>query len=286
MERNSNSYRNNHRRTQRLRPQLLLLFVISCLHRLSAVHSFAPPPQPRHSPMIHQRYSTPLYASRWGIRSKIKSFVSRIVRTKTNHSPELIAIDEPVNASSTTALIDDSKKQETTPINDETEIPTPQSTRSTTTNQIDLTGSWKLLVDDAFLQQYQDYLTKLGQPFWVRSIALSIVARTTEETQQTRQGESLWIKGTNVRGTWERTLLTTTSNATLTTADGETVQYEAWWEGPVHVSWLRGVQKYGGGSFESRRFLTPAGSLVCESTFHPNDATRDTACVTWTFVKE
>jgi hypothetical protein len=188
----------------------------------------------------------------------------------------------------------ENETDEVTPTNDEREssttttMTTPHSTltKSTTTHQVDLTGSWKILVDDAFLQQYQNYLTKLGQPFWVRSIALSIVARTTEETQQTMQGESLWIKGTNVRGTWERTLSTTTSNATLVTADGETVQYEAWWEGSVHVSWLRGVQKYGGGSFESRRFLNPAGCLVCESTFHPEDTFRETACVTWTFARE
>ncbi|GAX21732.1 hypothetical protein FisN_31Lh016 [Fistulifera solaris] len=263
---------------------LLVLLVISCLHLFPTVQAFSLL-QSRHAPTIiyfEPRSSTSLYASRWGIRSKLKSFVSRIVRPRTKAPPE-IATDEPVNAYFITNH--ENVTDKATPLNDETLLllsTPPQSTKSTTTHQVDLTGSWKLIVDDVFLQQYQDYLTKLGQPFWVRSIALSIVARTTEETKQTLQGESLWIKGTNVRGTWERTLSTTTSNATLVTADGETVQYEAWWEGPVHVSWLRGVQKYGGGSFESRRFLKDA-CLVCESTFHPMDTTRDTACVTWTF---
>jgi hypothetical protein len=58
---------------------------------------------------------------------------------------------------------------------------------------------------------------------------------------------------------------------------------------------LRGVRKYGGGSFESLRYLEAgadddpnnilpkATTLVCVSTFHPDDPSQERASVTWRF---
>ena len=71
----------------------------------------------------------------------------------------------------------------------------------------------------------------------------------------------------------------------IVSADEEDVYSEAWWEnkGTVHVSWLRGVKKYGGGSFESRRYLDGQDVLVCESTFFPDDSARTKAKITWRF---
>ena len=166
------------------------------------------------------------------------------------------------------------------------------------TAKVDLSGSWKLIVDDAFKTAYDQYLTLLGQPLLVRSVATNIVGLTTEETIQSDDGRSLEIRGINVRGVWERTLIASGADAdqtvfepilvNMTTADDEMVQAESWWEenGTVHRSWLRGVQKYGGGAFESRRYLDDHDRYVCESTFHPLDETREKAKVTWIFERQ
>ena len=161
---------------------------------------------------------------------------------------------------------------------------------------IDLTGHWELIVTDDFRRDYDAYLAALGQPILVRTVALGIVGMTTEETKQTDDGKSLLIRGKNARGTWDRTLVA--SGATpgedhyvplhvpIMTADSEQVEAEAWWtdEGRVHVSWLRGVTKYGGGEFESRRYLEDDGNLyVCETTFHRRDKSKDPARITWRF---
>jgi len=146
---------------------------------------------------------------------------------------------------------------------------------------VDLSGNWTLVVTDDFLQEYDAYLQGLGQPLLVRKVALGLVDRTTEETRQVSSDE-LFVCGRNVRGTWERTLTTQTS--TIRTADGEAVQAQAWWENNVHVSWLRGVTKYGGGDFESRRYMDKDGQLVCESIFHGKQ--RGPAKVTWRFARQ
>lgn len=182
---------------------------------------------------------------------------------------------------------------------------------------VDLSGEWSLLVTDEFKKQYDNYLQLLDQPAFVRSVALSIVGMTIEETRQSHQGRNLFIRGRNARGVWERTLQTTMDESTnenntnnaykpthypIVTADNEQVIAETWWEaqGTKHRSWLRGVSKYGGGSFESLRYLeeptrrakdatSPTSRqqqedvLVCESTFHPNDPAREKAKVTWRF---
>lgn len=162
--------------------------------------------------------------------------------------------------------------------------------------KVDISGKWNLIVTDEFKEEYDKYLTLLGQPFLVRSVALTIVGLTTEETAQSEKGKKLLIKGTNVRGVWERTLVASGADGKVSaytpirtpieTADGEEVEAEAWWEerGTVHRSWMRGVKKYGGGDFESKRYLEDNGEiLVCESTFHPIDETREKARVTWRF---
>jgi hypothetical protein len=164
---------------------------------------------------------------------------------------------------------------------------------------VDLTGDWEVMVTDEFKQAYDKYLADLGQPALVRSVAVSIIAMTSEETKQTDNGKSLLIRGKNVRGVWDRTLEASgadigvddfeTLRVPVMTADSEKVEAESWWEdeGRVHVSWLRGVTKYGGGSFESRRYLEDDGTTyVCETIFHQNDPRKDTANITWRFRRQ
>lgn len=153
---------------------------------------------------------------------------------------------------------------------------------------IDLSGNWTIVIVDDFKKKYDKYLALLGQPYIVRSIALSIIGMTTEETKQSNNGSTLVIKGTNARGVWERTLFASNEENPLMTpvltVDSEKVAAEAWWNGPFHQSWLRGVTKYGGGDFESKRYLEDNGTIyVCETTFHPNDPKREKAQVTWRF---
>lgn len=162
--------------------------------------------------------------------------------------------------------------------------------RSATSETTDFTGKWELIVSKEFKTEYDEYLQLLGQPSLVRSVALSIIGMTSEETIQSQHGQELIIRGRNVRGNWERTLQASTKDNPLVvpivTADDETVQSECWWEdsGSVHKSWLRGVNKYGGGSFESKRFLeNDDNTLVCQSTFFPSDSSREEASVTWRF---
>ena len=194
--------------------------------------------------------------------------------------------------------------QQTEPAPPKTATPVSSSRQATACSTVDLSGNWTLMVDDAFKAQYDDYLRKLGQPMLVRTVALTVIGSTKEETKQMDNGQQLYIKGTNVRGSWERTLeasetnadATTTQHAVeghvlkpMTTADDEDVEVASWWEenGTVHKSWVVGGKKYGGGDFENKRYLTDDGNiLVCESIFHPNEAGREKASVTWRFLKE
>lgn len=165
---------------------------------------------------------------------------------------------------------------------------------------VDLSGNWTIIATDEFKKTYDRYLEMLGQPFIVRSVALSIVRLTTEETKQGNGGRTLYIHGKNARGVWERILTASGSDEThspanfvpdrtpIVTIDHEKVEAEAWWEnhGTVHRSWIRGVSKYGGGDFEAKRYLEQGGKvLVCETTFHPFDASREKARVTWRFLR-
>ncbi|KAL7554840.1 hypothetical protein ACHAWF_018389 [Thalassiosira exigua] len=185
-----------------------------------------------------------------------------------------------------------------------------ESRQATSSANVDLTGNWTLIVDEPFTTQYDEYLRKLGQPLLVRAAALAVIGSTHEETVQSEGGRNLLIRGTNVRGSWERTLEASgpsedekaeegeelTGHAVeghvlrpMTTADGERVEVASWWEGDgsAHRSWVVGGEKYGGGDFENRRYLTDGGNiLVCESTFHPQDEGREEARVTWRFLRE
>jgi hypothetical protein len=165
---------------------------------------------------------------------------------------------------------------------------------------VDLSGDWSLIVSDDFKKEYDEYLKQLGQPFIVRSVALTLVGVTTEHTEQKEEGRTLFIRGTNARGIWDRTLVTsgadmvndqfTPLHVPVDTADDERVEAEAWWEeeGTVHRSWMRGIGKYGGGDFESKRYLEEDGKvLVTESTFHPaNKKDRKQVGITWRFLKD
>lgn len=173
--------------------------------------------------------------------------------------------------------------------------------------QIDLTGKWQLVVTDDFKVDYDAYLKKLGQKLLVREVALAVAGQTTEELVQMDHGRSLLLRSTNLRGTWTRTLVASGMEDNpdeddqgndqdyepliipITSADAETVQAESWWEknGTQHVSWMRGVTKYGGGSFESRRYLEDGGDVyVCESAFHPTDPKKAINRITWRFQRQ
>ncbi|KAL9190962.1 hypothetical protein ACHAXT_000668 [Thalassiosira profunda] len=171
---------------------------------------------------------------------------------------------------------------------------------------VDLSGEWTLIADDAFKAEYDAYLKQLGFSGITRKVACSLIARTTEITKQSDNGRELYLKGTNPKGAWERTLSSSGypdfethserregedyshMKTSIKTADSEDVDAEAWWEerGSKHRSWLRGGKKYGGGDFESLRYLEDGSDgsvLVCESIFHPLDPSKKRAAVTWRF---
>lgn len=165
------------------------------------------------------------------------------------------------------------------------------------TGSVDFSGIYDMIVTDEFKKEYDRYLELMGQPFFVRSVALNVISFTEEEMVQTDKGRSLFIRGRNVKGVWERTLTASGPEkgrepefegvlTAIKTADDEEVLAEAWWEnsGTVHRSFLYGVKKYGGGSFESIRYLEDDGNVyVCESIFHPNDKDKQAPRITWRF---
>jgi len=170
---------------------------------------------------------------------------------------------------------------------------------------IDLSGNWRIVVTKEFKKEYDRYLAKLGQPVIVRSVAINIVDRTVEEIEQKHGGREFSIRGENLRGIWDRTLISSGADfgddgqvvecgehhlrTVISTADNEKVESEAWWgsDGTVHHSWLLGITRYGGGDFEARRYFVNGGkSLICESTFHFKSKTKDKAKITWNFVRE
>jgi len=236
---------------------------------------------------------------------------------------ENLAADEsgeessPIDITSTPTANAETETSPTSPTSETiASTPTTPTHRSTSppssrqaTSAVDLTGNWTLIVDDAFKSQYDDYLRKLGQPVLVRTVASTVIGSTREETRQMDEGRKLYIKGSNARGSWERTMETSEATTTavttspsprdhaveghvlkpMITADEEEVEVASWWEegGTVHKSWVVGGKKYGGGDFENRRYLMDDGNiLVCESTFHPNEEGREKARVTWRFLRE
>ena len=170
---------------------------------------------------------------------------------------------------------------------------------------IDLSGKWELIITKEFKKEYDIYLGRLGQPKLVRSVALSapVIGKTFEELIQTDSGRSLFIHGVNIRGTWDRTLVTSGTSLTdkdfiplqvpITTVDSEPVEAESWWEdqGRVHMSYLRGVTMYGGGSFVSRRYFEEKNEdedvvYACESSFVFNDTKKEPNSLTWRFHRQ
>mmetsp|Transcript_25100 Transcript_25100/g.35155 ORF Transcript_25100/g.35155 Transcript_25100/m.35155 type:complete len:525 (+) Transcript_25100:139-1713(+) len=227
-------------------------------------------------------------------------------------TPEIATVTPPMAVASATSTVVLDKPTTTTASSDtvdnnvavsEDVVDIPVGDRWAVSHpDVDLSGEWSMIVDEEFKQEYDEYLKQLGQPMIVRSVAVGIIGRTTEETKQLDHGRQLWIRGVNARGVWERTLEASgtcyqrhthdpETDATLVpveTADAETVVAESWWEnqGTIHRSWLRGGVKYGGGDFESKRYLEQDGKvLVCESTFHPKDTTRSKAQIAWRFLR-
>jgi hypothetical protein len=171
----------------------------------------------------------------------------------------------------------------------------------------DLSGKWELIITKEFKKEYDIYLGCLGQPKLVRSVALSppVIGKTFEELIQTDSGRSLFIHGVNIRGTWDRTLVASGTSlkentfvplqVAITTVDSEPVEAESWWEdqGRVHMSYLRGVTMYGGGSFVSRRYYEEKEMnkdddevYACESSFVFNDTKKEPNSLTWRFRRQ
>ena len=185
-----------------------------------------------------------------------------------------------------------------------TDDSTPRGDRwATAAPGVDFSGRWELIVTDDFKVEYDKYLAGLGQPKIVRSVALSgpVIGQTMEELIQIDQGQSLLISGKNVRGTWVRTLVASGSTkncpdfepliSPIKTVDQELAEAEAWWEdeGKSHVSWMRGVKMYGGGSFYSRRYFEEKEHeddetvYACEGFFEFNDPNKENNELTWRF---
>lgn len=194
------------------------------------------------------------------------------------------------------------EEEEDTPL--DADMETPRGDRwSVAALGVDLSGKWELIVTNDFKKKYDRYLEGLGQPKIVRSVALSgpVISKTMEELIQIDQGHSLIIRGTNVRGTWDRTLVASGSTkhsekfepliTPIRTVDQELVEAEAWWEdeGKAHVSWMRGVTMYGGGSFYSKRYFEKKEHeddetvYACEGFFEFNDPKKENNELTWRF---
>jgi len=255
------------------------------------------------------------------IEEKGKDDVVAVAEEVVIEQLEEVEAETAVEASVSPPTTEEMEASETTtPTTDTIKPP-----RAATTAAVSLTGNWTLIVDESFTSQYENYLRKLGQPMLVRTVAQTVIGSTKEETIQSEDGQKLYIRGMNVRGSWERTLEASEQIdddqdggkekkhavqghelKPMTTADGEDVEVASWWEnnGKVHHSWVVGGKKYGGGDFENKRYLTDNGNiLVCESTFHPRmrddedtvevalgqggqEVEREKASVTWRFLRE
>jgi hypothetical protein len=167
---------------------------------------------------------------------------------------------------------------------------------------VDLSGTWKPIVTNEFIKEYDAYLQNCGTNFALRHVCLNFCSLVREIIQQEDEGRVLHLTGTSPAGTWKRSLIS--SGAEYRRRDGggavgmadvvddddnyqpiytefldpdkELIQVEAWWQdqGRVHTSFLRNKPKVCGGEFESRRYLTTDAAtgnvnLVCESFFHP-----------------
>jgi len=180
------------------------------------------------------------------------------VTTLVEEKEETPVVEEVVSAEETNVEV----VTPTLPAETAVSVAPPEERQATAS--VDFTGNWTLIVDDRFKSQYDSYLRKLGQPMLVRTVAMTVIGTTKEEAIQSDGGKQLFIRGTNVRGSWERTLEASESDAVveegmhaveghllkpIVTADEEEVEVASWWEdgGKVHRSWVVGGKKYGGG---------------------------------------
>jgi len=171
-------------------------------------------------------------------------------------------------------------------------------------NHVDLSGLWKPIITNQFLQEYDEFLKNCSQPYMVRQIVKQGLHYHIEHIVQSEHGRMLHITGTNPLGHWHRTLIASDDyvvtnngnegktkmkrtyfppmNVTLVDPDGDTVHIEAWWDedGTKHTSWLRGKPRLHGGVMETIRYVVHDSNnnndhrkddiLICESIFHPN----------------
>lgn len=73
---------------------------------------------------------------------------------------------------------------------------------------VEFSGKWQLHADNQFKEDYNRYLANLGQPLLVRTVALGLIGRTKEDLRMSDDGKSLFIRGENAKGIWERELVT------------------------------------------------------------------------------
>lgn len=150
------------------------------------------------------------------------------------------------------------------------------SRQSTAAAHVDLSGTWKPIITEAFKKDYDAYLVHCGESFMFRKVVVNGIGYQREAIRQLDEGSALEIVATNPAGNWNRTLVTSDAaaprNATLADPDGDRVQVESWWEGggTRHRALLRGKPRVQGGTFDTVRYLESADVLVCESTFVPS----------------
>lgn len=243
-----------------------------------------------------------------------------ISSSSSSSAPKLIISEETDDTSIAVVTSDNSMNDDTTTPSSSTSdvvgaevdigvvVPTcPKGDRwAVSAPDVDLSGRWELIITPEFKKKYDTYLKRLGQPMLVRSVALSqpVLSQTNEKLTQTELGRSLLINGKNIRGTWDRTLIASGTSlleddysplqVPIMTVDSEQVEAESWWEdqGKVHMSYLRGVTMYGGGSFVSRRYFEEQMNnnddevYVCESAFEFNDIKKEPNKLAWRFCRQ
>jgi len=142
---------------------------------------------------------------------------------------------------------------------------------------VDLSGTWKPILTDAFKKEYDEYLANCSQSFMFRKIVANGIGYQKEIIRQLDGGVNLEIIATNPAGNWNRTLVTSEDtnplNVTITDPDGDKVHVEAYWkDGIKHTSLLRGKPRVEGGVFETVRYLESEDVLVCDSVFIPPES--------------
>jgi len=187
---------------------------------------------------------------------------------------------------------------ETSPEKEKRRIVRLNKNRLETCNpNINLCGKWCVVVTPELKKEYDLYLQAFRQPALFRAVALNVLSMTKDILEQNENGTELTIRGTNPRGVWARTLISSGYKADwdvqdesetcfldkmdifepkftmIQNAGGADVQAECWWEenGSVHASWVRNAKE---GDFFSRRYIDDEGFYVCESSFYHNELSK------------